>query len=305
MRLVCFPWAGGSSAIYAPWLDHPGLLSVFDSIECIDYPGRGKKADEKPIENTQALVESILEGNSCFCRGEGPIVLFGHSFGATIAFEVAQQLEKRGGPRPHMVLVSAMSPPSKSRSTECYVSRLSPEGICDYFSSKGGPIDEELVNTPEFFYPFLVNVRADYSCLETYQGTTSKIHAPIAVFGGDMDQVVSLDDLSSWGENSASAPGGQLSVKVFQGQGHFFLKDRKVLSELGDQITKLMQGEVSFDEEHDAMVEIVKDAFAKVLGVNKETLLYSSDFFELGGSSLDTIALISYIESIVGIQGKM
>ena len=53
------------------------------------------------------------------------------------------------------------------------------------------------------------------------------------------------------------------------------------------------------------MVNTVKDIFSKVLDVDSSELGQESDFFELGGSSLDTIALISHIESSVGIRSKV
>ena len=52
-------------------------------------------------------MDSILEHNDCFENDHGEeIVLFGHSFGAIVAFEVARRLEERGQP-PKAVFVSA------------------------------------------------------------------------------------------------------------------------------------------------------------------------------------------------------
>ena len=53
------------------------------------------------------------------------------------------------------------------------------------------------------------------------------------------------------------------------------------------------------------MVNTVKDIFSKVLDVDSSELGQESDFFELGGSSLDTIVLISHIESSLGIRSKV
>ena len=58
-------------------------------------------------------------------------------------------------------------------------------------------------------------------------------------------------------------------------------------------------------EAEDDMIDTVKDIFSKVLDVDSSELGQESDFFELGGSSLDTIALISHIESSVGIRSKV
>lgn len=91
MQLVCFPWAGGSSALYAPWLKHSSITSTFSSIICIDYPGRASRSDQEPIGHIEPLVDSILEQNECFAKDNGEeIVLFGHSFGAIVVFEVVR-----------------------------------------------------------------------------------------------------------------------------------------------------------------------------------------------------------------------
>lgn len=49
-------------------------------------------------------------------------------------------------------------------------------------------------------------------------------------------------------------------------------------------------------------MELVEDIFAQVLRIDRATLIHSSDFFQLGGSSLDTILVISRIESALGIR---
>ena len=109
MKLVCFPWAGGSSALYSSWLDHPGIASAFSSVICIDYPGRASRFDEEPIKHIGPLVDDILDHYTCFNdEDKEDIVLFGHSFGAIVAFEVALRFEKLDKhPKVKAVFVSA------------------------------------------------------------------------------------------------------------------------------------------------------------------------------------------------------
>ena len=141
MKLVCFPWAGGSSALYAPWLKHPTITHAFSAIICVDYPCRASRMDQEPIGkcnlslslqfiwkhnltvivftshplqnyifagNIDPLVDDILEHYECFGdNNTEEIVLFGHSFGAIVVFEVAKRLEERGDKRVKAVFVSA------------------------------------------------------------------------------------------------------------------------------------------------------------------------------------------------------
>ena len=54
------------------------------------------------------LVDDILEHYECFGdNNTEEIVLFGHSFGAIVVFEVAKRLEERGDKRVKAVFVSA------------------------------------------------------------------------------------------------------------------------------------------------------------------------------------------------------
>ena len=82
--------------------------------------------------------------------------------------------------------------------------------------------------------------------------------------------------------------------------GHSIGREERSNKELISSIEEL----IHWSEEYEDMVDMVQDIFATVLDTDRKTLSSTADFFELGGSSLDTIALISRIESTVGIQSK-
>ena len=294
MQLVCFPWAGGSGTLYAPWLKHELITSTFSSIICIDYPGRASRSDQEPIRHIDPLVESILDQNDCFrtvSEQEG-LVLFGHSFGAIVAFEVTRRLEERGR-RPIAIFVSACGqldfketlllvwsqltlcvlllslstralllslstqrhfavPPSKSPLVETQVSTLTVDEICDYFSSKGNPVSDAVLQTREFLDTFIKNVRVDYCCLETYPTTSKMLKTPLVVVGGELDQGVTIEDLKGWQKHRLScgeceadfegisrqdSPTRSISndpgMRLYSNQGHFYLNDGVILEDLG------------------------------------------------------------------------
>ena len=55
---------------------------------------------------------------------------------------------------------------------------------------------------------FIRNVRVDYSCLETYPATSTKLRTPLVVIGGGLDPGVSINDLEAWKRHTAGYKGG-------------------------------------------------------------------------------------------------
>jgi len=326
MILVCFPWAAGSSTIFTPWHNNPSLKTVFSSVVCIDYPGRASQSDKEPIDHIHPLVQSILDEYECFSRNkQEQVVLFGHSFGGIVAFEVARCLEERGM-QPKAVFVSASAPPSKTPLVQTAVSKLSADEICDYFSSKGNPVSEILRSTPELMDMFIQNVRVDYMCLETYPASSFQLKAPLVVIGGELDPGVSMEDLENWSRHTlldrsslqeekkdeeVSTTLEHLLTKVYPNQGHFYLNDETIKSDLANFISETvlsLQSNVAAnedveDKEAAEMMKHVQTAFAKALGNDSAENSPDAHFFnELGGTSLDTMILTAHFQGAIGMR---
>ena len=300
---------------------------MFSSVVCIDYPGRASQSEEEPIEHIAPLVQSILNKYECFNQStnQEPIVLFGHSFGAIVAFEVARHLEERGM-QPKAVFVSASAPPSKTPLVKTSVSKLSADEICDYFASKGNPVSEILRSTPELMELFISNVRTDYRCLETYPASNSKLKAPLVVIGGELDPGVSMEDLENWNRHAlverSSLQEEKVKeestiklehplTKVYPNQGHFYLNDESIKSDLANFIsetvlsldTTVAANEDVKDEEAAEIFKHVQAAFAKALGNVSAEINPDAHFFnELGGTSLDTMILTAHFQGTVGMR---
>ncbi|BFO16870.1 hypothetical protein SHKM778_32580 [Streptomyces sp. KM77-8] len=90
---MCLPHAGGSASYFFPVSRR--LSSVADVL-VVQYPGRQDRRRE-PCLGSVADLADALAGELLPLRG-GPLVLFGHSLGATVAFEVARRLEAEGAP---------------------------------------------------------------------------------------------------------------------------------------------------------------------------------------------------------------
>src|SRR5262252_6604198 len=82
VRMLCFPYAGGSEAVFGAWQD--GLPESIQVCPVL-LPGRGARGRESPYTDLRLLVEAAAAGLiSCLDK---PFAIFGHSMGGAIAFE--------------------------------------------------------------------------------------------------------------------------------------------------------------------------------------------------------------------------
>src|SRR5215472_2508125 len=86
-RIFCFAAAGGDPRAFLDW--QPSLGADAE-ILAVCLPGRGHRADESAPASIAELADGAAAAISA-CTGQ-PIYLFGHSFGALVAFEVARRL---------------------------------------------------------------------------------------------------------------------------------------------------------------------------------------------------------------------
>src|ERR1019366_2464785 len=90
-RLICFPHAGGSASYFHPVSER---FSPATDVIALQYPGRQDRRHELCIRDIDVLADRITE--QLLCLSHKPSVFFGHSMGATLAFEVAWRLERKG-----------------------------------------------------------------------------------------------------------------------------------------------------------------------------------------------------------------
>lgn len=281
VKLICLPWAGGSSRLYAPWASHP--LSTAMELVTLELPGRMSRAAEKAVTRLPGLAAQLVE--ECVSAGllDGTFALLGYSFGAAVVFEMATLLETKGK-LPLAVCVCALRPPHMPLASK-HLSHLDSEQILHYFASKGNPIASEITSNHEAQELFLSAVRADYECLETYEPSDAVLSCPLIVSGGTSDEGVPVDLLEEWRAHSSAST----SVKTFNGGHYFFLH---LSAELADHILSVLsplaaKAERAAGQMYEAAIAA---AFVKVLGLPEDIVLNeSSNFFEVGSVEAHTL----------------
>jgi surfactin synthase thioesterase subunit len=212
VRLVCFPHAGGSASYFRPLF---GVLAEDIDPVALQYPGRQDRRGEPVAGSVGELADAIVAvlGTGLL---EHPTVFFGHSMGATVAFEVVRRYEREHGAAPLGLIASGRRAPSIAR-TE--ILHTAPDALMlrEMRLLKG--TDAQLLGDPEIRAMILPVIRADYRVIETYQWTDGPpLGVPIHMFTGDADPGVSVEDARAWERHTAAG----FRLHTFPG-GHFYL----------------------------------------------------------------------------------
>lgn len=217
LRLFCFPYAGGSSRIFQNW---PKLVP--DSIEVcpLQYPGRGNRLREQPFNSITALAADVTK--SLLPLFDIPFAFFGHSMGATVAFEVARKLRRANKTLPIHLFVSGCNAPHLPKD-ELFYNLPEPEFIHELRLLKGTPA--EVLEHPELMELLMPMLRADFEAVQTYDYVPeAPLSCPISAYGGSEDEEVPEVSLNAWREHTA----GPFTLKIFSGD-HFYLQTSEAL----------------------------------------------------------------------------
>lgn len=208
VRLVCFPHAGGSASYFFALAK---ALPPHVEVQAVQYPGRQDRYSEPCIDDVVTLAEELVDVLAA--QRDLPLVLFGHSMGATVAFEIARRLvlQQPDGPLTGMI-VSARCAPSKHRSNGIHL--LDDDGILAEMGKLSGT-EAAVLDDEELIRMVLPAIRNDYKAAETYRYTPgAPLPVPIVGLCGDSDPRVSPSDVDEWrahtsaGYTSHVLPGG-------------------------------------------------------------------------------------------------
>jgi len=213
LRLFCFPYAGGGSAIFRPWLPQlPDPTAI--EICTIQLPGREERFREPPLTCLATLVQTLSQELCPYL--DVPFTFFGHSMGALIGFELANYLQAHQNPMPIHLFVSGCPSPRSVRKKGRYT--LSDQDLLTELQHlKGTP--QQVLENPELMQMLLPTLRADFTLCETYAYSPQEpLTCGISVFGGLQDAEAPLDSLFGWSEHTCIS----FSQYFLPGE-HFFL----------------------------------------------------------------------------------
>ncbi|GID91272.1 thioesterase II family protein [Amorphoplanes digitatis] len=213
-RVYCFTHAGGNTAEYLRW--QPALAAAAQ-VTTVTMPGRGHRYAEQAPPTIDAFAAGAAEAIAA--HATGPFVLFGHSLGAVVAFEVARRL--RDDPRLlHLVASGAAAPELMPSERVVRAAALQGRAFAEAVGAFGG-LPAEVVAAEELHELLLPGVQADFRLVAGYRyRAATPLPVGITLVNGVADNHVTAARVAGWaGETSLPldtrwAPGGHFYLSA-------------------------------------------------------------------------------------------
>jgi medium-chain acyl-[acyl-carrier-protein] hydrolase len=230
LRLFCLPFAGGGASAYRLW--SAGLPSWIEVCP-IQPPGREDRYREPPFTSLTALARLLARELAPYL--DKPFVIFGHSMGALVAFEIARALRQSQMPAP-LALLPAAYPAPHLPLARAPIHHLPDADFIEEMRRMQGTPAAVLENRElmDFVLPIL---RADFQACDTYVCAPERpLDCPFVAYGGTDDGEVTEPALEQWRAQTCAA----FERRMFPGT-HFFVQAHRelLLADITARLTAL------------------------------------------------------------------
>jgi acyl transferase domain-containing protein/surfactin synthase thioesterase subunit len=235
LRLFCFPFAGGGSAVYRSW---PQFIDPTIEVVAIEPPGRLGRIAEAPVADMEEFVGRLVSEMGDLL--DRPFAFFGHCLGALTMYETARRLIHTTMFRPNHLFASGARPPDRITDQGRFEERVmhdllklaefrislpayaQPDDVfAELIRHFDIPATEQLLRDPELRRLMLPVVRAEFQMASNYGFVREPPwQIPITCFAAKGDPYVSRKHALGWGRFTNS----RLQVHIREG-AHFAVVD--------------------------------------------------------------------------------
>lgn len=212
--LIALPPAGTGTADFRAW---QALLPAGPRVRPVALPGRETLLAIPPLRTMPAVVSWLLAHLHPL---PASYALYGHSFGAWVAFELAHEARSRGLPAPAHLVVGARRAPHLP-SPRPPIGHLPDPAFVAAVQERYAAIPERLLARPEILAMFLPALRGDFAVLESYRcADRPPLDVPITAIGGLADRTTAPAELDAWADHTTAG-----FTRRDLAAGHFFLRE--------------------------------------------------------------------------------
>ena len=218
-RLFCFHSMGTGAELFTRFLlEPPANTEIF----AIQTPGREERLSEPAYERIEVLVDKII--SEIFPWLDKNFVIWGHSFGGIVAYEVIRSLQERHKLEPQHFMVTGTVAPSLIhiwQKREVIVKSAIEENTPEYLISL-----LRYVENAEFITDIFPIMRKDMPLLMNYRYKDGQLlNCPITAFGANQDDLVYLDEIAPWKKCTKST----FNLNEVDGDHWFLNSNREVI----------------------------------------------------------------------------
>ncbi|MGN5376749.1 thioesterase II family protein [Streptomyces lasalocidi] len=218
--LLCVPFAGAGPSFFHPWRD---LAVDRWHVATVDLPGRERRILETPYRNVVEAAKNEIDDVARELGAGARVVLFGHSLGAVLAYELVHLLSTRDV---HVERLIVSGSPGPWTQRERRAAGLPDEEFLARVEEFAG-FRHEALDHPEMRELILPALQADCEMHEAYVPSTDEpVSVPICSLRGDHDGLVTQEEARQWRDATTAG----FSYAEFPGD-HMYLVDhgREVL----------------------------------------------------------------------------
>lgn len=210
--VYCFPYSGGSSAVFYGWATKAPESCEFVAVE---LPERGVRCREEPANRLSYDEELRQTAMAIQEHAKGrPMAVMGLSSGAVFALNVVSLLEERG--KVEKLVIAARAPPWVAGAETCNDDDSAAEWML---------VDKDTIASADFKTKQLPLLKFDLSL--DAEGCKwekrAKVKAPLHVFCGIMDNSFGPHQAHTWGDGMCDR--SMLDISFLNGGHSFILED--------------------------------------------------------------------------------
>ena len=208
--LICFAGAGAGASVFRPWA---GGVPAFTCVLACQLPGRENRIGEPPARSLAGAADEVAAAYRAIRPAGRPFVLFGHSMGGALAFEVARRLAADGRVA-SVLLLSASAPPTTARDD----APIDGDALRDLLIGYD-PENRRITGNQELYAALAPILGGDIAMLRRYEIApgTARLDVSVHLMSGQADGIVPESAVARW----AGYFSGPVTHHAIAG-GHFF-----------------------------------------------------------------------------------